>query len=352
MPAHPIGTAATSEFSTNLSLQVSRARVRATWGRMMGGMLERHTHFQQLRAVGGAAARHPGWRCASLLICLLIACAGAAAQSAAPVAAPASPTDIPRLTARTLRVYTAPTAHQGVAADARHFYTVDNSALAKYDVASGRLMAEWKGPADIIRHMNSCLADRGRLWCANSNYPQTPMASSIETFDTATLEHVESHSLGVLDEGSLTWFDRWNGGWIAGFAHYDKNGGVGYKDHSFSSVVAFDKEWRRTGGWLFPQSAAGRMAPNAASGGAIGPDGWLYLFGHDRPEMYVVGRPAMGPALIHIATIDLEAEGQAFSWAQDGSRTIFAIDRAKGLVRRIQIPPVPAQQPRTLLRFR
>jgi hypothetical protein len=84
------------------------------------------------------------------------------------------------------------------------------------------------------------------------------------------------------------------------------------------------------------------MAPYAASGGAIGPDGWLYLLGHDRPEMYVVGRPPMGPTLLHIATIDLEAEGQAFSWAQDGSRTVFTIDRRKGLVRRIEVPAVSA----------
>ena len=85
--------------------------------------------------------------------------------------------------------------------------------------------------------------------------------------------------------------------------------------------MTFDAEWRRTGGWLFPPSALERMAPYAASGGAIGPDGWLYLLGHDRPEMYVVARPSMGPTMIHLATIDLEAEGQAFAWAQDGSRS-------------------------------
>jgi hypothetical protein len=50
----------------------------------------------------------------------------------------------------------------------------------------------------------------------------------------------------------------------------------------------------------------------------------------------------MGPTLLHIATIDLEAEGQAFSWAQDGSRTVFTIDRRKGLVRRIEVPAVSA----------
>ena len=250
------------------------------------------------------------------------------------------------LTAKTLRVYEAPDADQGVAVDKTHFYPVDNAVIAKYEITTGKQVARWVGPGSgLIKHLNSCLADDGKLWCANSNYPQVPMASSIEVFDAATLEHVTSHSLGVTDEGSLTWFDRYRGGFIAGFAHYTGRGGAEFKDHRYSSVIVFDAEWRRTGGWLFPPSVVERMAPDAASGGAIGPDGWLYLLGHDRPEMYVVGRPAMGPALIHVATIALEAEGQAFSFARDGSRTVFTIDRRKGLVRAIELPNITAEVP-------
>ena len=264
-----------------------------------------------------------------------------------------TPPDVRRLTARTLRVFKAPEATQGAAADRRHFYAIGNTVIAKYEIASGRRIGEWAGPRNgLVRHMNSCLADGGRIWCANSNYSQTPMGSSIEVFDAGTLAHVDSHSLGMMDEGSLTWFDRYRDGWIAGFAHYDGTGGVPFKNHRFSSVVSFDAEWRRTGGWLFPSTAIERMAPYAASGGAIGPDGWLYLLGHDRPEMYVVARPSMGPTLIHLATIDLEAEGQAFSWAQDGSRTVFTVDRRKGLVRRIEIPAAPPTDARISLHFR
>ena len=275
---------------------------------------------------------------ASLLILLVTNGASAVAQSG-------ETADLPRLAARTLRVYEAPEADQGVAADARHFYAVDNSEIAKYEIASGRLVERWQAPdPNAIRHLNSCLAERGRLLCANSNYPLTPMGSSLEVIDADTMRHVESHSFGLREEGSITFVDRYLTGWLTGFAHYDGNGGVKFKDHTFSGLVTFDAEWRRTGGWLFPQSVLQRMAPYAASGGAIGPDGWLYLLGHDRPEMYVVARPKMGPALVHIATIDLEAEGQAFSWAQDGSRTIFTVDRRKGLVRRIELPTmaVPA----------
>jgi hypothetical protein len=260
------------------------------------------------------------------------------AQAPAPQAPPA---DVLQLTGKTVRVYDAAEATQGVAAGIAHFFAVDNSTLAKYEIRSGQRVDRWIGaPNGAIRHMNSCLLDAGRLWCANSNYPETPMGSSIEVFDPISLEHVSSYSLGMRDEGSLTWFDRYRTGWIAGFSHYDKDGGVAFKDHSFSSVVTFDREWRRTGGWLLPDSTLTRMAPYASSGGAIGPDGLLYLLGHDRPELYVVGRPSMGPVLTHIATIAIEAEGQAFSWAKNGQRVIYTIDRRKHLVRTIEIPPI------------
>lgn len=264
-----------------------------------------------------------------------------------------TPPAVQRLAASTLRVYEAPEADQGVAVDARHFYPVDNTVIAKYDIATGTRVGRWEGPkGGLVRHLNSCLVDAGQLWCANSNYPQTPMGSSVEVFDAVTLDHVDTHSLGMTEEGSLTWFDRHRGGRVAGFAHYDQDGSLKYKNHAFSSVVTVDAEWRRTGGWLFPASTLARMAPHAASGGAIGPDGWLYLLGHDRPELYVVGRPPMGPTLIHLATIDLEAEGQAFAWAQDGTRSIFTIDRRKGLVRRIAIPVVTPADPAAAKPFR
>lgn len=60
----------------------------------------------------------------------------------------------------------------------------------------------------------------------------------------------------------------------------------------------------------------------------------------------------MGPTLIHLATIALEAEGQAFAWAQDGSRTVFTIDRRRRQVRTIALPEVTAADPGVSLRFR
>ena len=246
-----------------------------------------------------------------------------------------------QLTAKTLTVYNAAEAHQAAAADERHFYAIDNSTIGKYMLSDGLLIARWSDlPSPGIEHLNSCYIEAAQLWCANSNYPAAPMGSSIEVFDTKKMEHLASHSLGMMEEGSLTWFSATEDGFLASFAHYDRRG-VPYKDHRYSSVVTFDKQWRRTGGWMFPQAITDLMAPYAASGGAIGPDGRLYVSGHDRPEIYVLEAPTSGPYLTHVATISLEIEGQAFSFAPDNSQIIYAVDRKLGLVKAIELPKIP-----------
>jgi hypothetical protein len=273
---------------------------------------------------------------ALLLIALLLS--GSAAAADRPVCR------VQHLEATTVRTYVAAEAGQGVAADEDHFYAVDKDAMAKYRRGDGVLQRKWGAEQQpLLRHLNSCYAAGGRLYCAHSNYPDVPMGSSIEMFDADTLAHAASHSLGLSEEGSLTWFDRTGEGWIAAFAHYGGKGGLPYKDNRYTSLVSFDRQWRRTGGWLYPPSILELMAPYAASGGAIGPDGYLYVTGHDLPEIYVLARPAAGPYLLHLATIGMEAHGQAFSWAGDGSRDVFAADRGEqNRVLQIRLPVVQA----------
>jgi hypothetical protein len=249
---------------------------------------------------------------------------------------------IQSLDAELIASYPAVEAGQGAAADADHFYAIVNSAIGKYRKQDGELVKRWassrSGP---IRHINSCYAEDDLLYCSNSNFPEVPMASSIEIFDAQTMAHQRSFSLGILEEGSLTWFERLGDGWIAGFAHYDEDGGLDYKDHSFASIVRYDAQWRRIGGWMIPETAIARMQPYAASGGALGADGLLYLTGHDRPEMYVMAAPSMGPKLVHIATITIDVEGQAFTWDKSSSeRIVYGISRPNREVRAFRIPPV------------
>lgn len=258
-----------------------------------------------------------------------------------PVYEPAEPV---RLEAELLNRWDAPEARQGAAADEEAVYAIVNHVIARYNRATGTLEERWIDPREgLIRHINSCFVESDDLVCANSNHPEVPMASSIEIFDKHTLEHRASHSLGLMDEGSLVWFDRLGDGWVAGFAHYNDETGLPYKTNAYAGVYTFDSDWRKTGGWMLPNALVDLMAPQAASGGEIGPDGLLYLMGHDRKELYVVAKPAMGPKLIHVATIDIEAEGQAFAFDSDGSRRVFAISRPNGEIREFVLPDIPGE---------
>ena len=257
--------------------------------------------------------------------------------------------DLPLFDAETLKEFNAPDADQGAAVDKHYFYAIDNYVIAKYDKTDGALLDRWTGPENkIIRHINSCYASNDKLWCANSNYSEVPMASSIEIFTTSPLTHDSSHSLGIRDEGSLTWTIAIEDGYLAGFANYDNKGGMPHKNSRYSSVVLFDKQWRRTGGWMLPNSVLEVMAPYSASGGDLGPDGFLYLTGHDKKEMYVLGKPKMGPKLIHIATVKIDLEGQAFHWDRFEERILYGVDRRNGKIKKIRVPEIINTNPHAL----
>lgn len=90
-------------------------------------------------------------------------------------------------------------ARQGVAADAEYFYAVTDLGIAKHEKKTGKLVTEWKGPKDgPIIHLDSGAIVDGKLYAAHSNYPQEPMTSSVEVWDPATMQHVASHSFGIM----------------------------------------------------------------------------------------------------------------------------------------------------------
>lgn len=253
-----------------------------------------------------------------------------------------APAPAPDGAATTLRRLPAAEARQGVAAGPRNLYAIANYRIARYDKRTGERRAAWAGDPVRFPHINSCGVIGRDLVCAASNFPAVPQASSIEFFDPDTLVHRRSVSLGQ-GIGSLTWVDWRAGAWWAMFANYDGKGGEPPRDHRHTLLVRFDAEWRRTESWALPASILDRIAPMSVSGGGWGPDGRLYLTGHDRPEMYAVTIPKGGATLDHVGTYEIEAEGQAIDWDESAPGMLYGIKRKGGEM--IEIRASFAQRP-------
>lgn len=228
--------------------------------------------------------------------------------------------------AETVRRIPAAEARQGVAAGPAGIYAVANWTIARYDRKTGERVTLWEGDPARYPHINSCALLKGELVCAASNFPAVPQASSVEIFDPLTLAHKRTVSLGQ-GTGSLTWIDWHDGHWWGMFANYDAKGGEPPRDHRYTTLVKFDPEWRRTESWALPATILERIAPMSISGGGFGPDGNLWLSGHDLPELYVTRLPKGGATLDHIATVPMEAEGQAIDWDESQPGVLWGISR-------------------------
>ena len=227
-----------------------------------------------------------------------------------------------------IRRFKAPEARQGVAVDGDYFYAITNRTIGKYDKRTGELVASWRDPeGGTIIHLDSGVVLDGLLWCAHSNFPGVPMVSSIEVWDTKTLEHVASHSLGILG-GSATWIDRRDGFWWIAFAHYAGNGGEQGKGPEWTTLRKFDDQWRQVAGWTYPQEIVERFGTMSNSGGTWGDDGRLYLTGHDNPEIYSVSIPESGSVLVLEETLPVTAEGQGIAWDRSEPGIMYTIIRS------------------------
>jgi hypothetical protein len=235
-------------------------------------------------------------------------------------------------------------ANQGVAVDARHFYGIGNHVLVKHRKDTGERVAEWVGArGGPIVHFNAGYVDGHDLVLAHSNFPQLPMASSLETYDAGTLQPRATHSFGIR-LGSLTWAVRRRRWWWACFANYNDTGTTPGFDQRWTHVCQFDDAWQVRQSWLFPPQVVATWGPSSSSGGDWGDDGLLYVTGHDAPELYVLRLPRQGVALEYVTTIDVPFEGQGWAWdfSARGERVIYGISRARQQVVAARIPPIPA----------
>jgi hypothetical protein len=278
-----------------------------------------------------------------------IVATGAAIGVVVPGSAQNAPADPPVLEAHLLRTYDAPDANQGVAVDQANFYAVDNRQITKHDRRSGDPLLQFAGGSPFI-HMDSGAVHRGKLYAAHSNYDERPMESSLEVFDARSMRHVDTHSFGV-DRGSLTWVDRArDGSWWAGFANYDviPDGDTEpYGETANTQVVKLDDDLQVAEAYTIPEAILDRFRPMSNSGGSWGPDGRLWLTGHDLGEAYVMEPPTAGSELRWIATVELPGvEGQGIAWDLSSREpTLWAIKRSTKQVLQFEVPWRQIEEP-------
>jgi hypothetical protein len=233
-----------------------------------------------------------------------------------------------------------PEANQGVGVDERHFYAVDNQAIAKYDKATGKLVEKWESPGDgPIVHLDSAMLMDGKLYAAHSNYPEWPMTSSVEILAADTMEHVGTHSFGIR-WGSLTWVDWHAGHWWMTFANYDQEIGPGrtpYGHKANTIVVQLTADFLPVQSWTLPKEVLDRLGEMSNSGGSWGPDGFLYLSGHDRAEVYKMMLPNAGSVLELVEIVPINIRGQGIAWDRSQPGVIYGIVRATAQERALGI---------------
>lgn len=235
-----------------------------------------------------------------------------------------------------VKEFSIPEANQGVGVDDKYFYAVDDTLIAKYR-KNGSFVAKADYASIGIIHLDSATVIDDKIYCAHSNYRFFPMTSSIEVFDADTLEHIGSHSIGIR-LGSLTWLDKHDGYWWGTFANYDRTGrlpdgtnvDLPYGTKYNSTVVKFDRDWQVLEGWVFPNSLLVKFEEMSNSGGSWGPDGSLYLSGHDPAEVYKIRFPRAGSVLEVEETIPANIRGQGIAWDRSKPGTFYGIIRATG----------------------
>ena len=260
----------------------------------------------------------------------------------------AASAQVPEYHAVLLDTFETSNARQGIAVDSTHFFAINNTRIAQHDKVTGKALRQWDGGPDDGRgrlvHLDSGMVKDGLLYAAHSNYPGFPMTSSVEIWDAATLAHVGSHSFGVL-LGSLTWLDYHADSWWGTFANYDRvqpGTSAPYGSTAATTLVRMDDDFVIQESWLFPPALHARFTPMSNSGGSWGEDGYLYITGHDHPEVYVVQLPEQGSEVEWLATVHVPwIEGQGIAWDRStGERVMWGLLKKDSQAFRFTMPAI------------
>lgn len=233
-----------------------------------------------------------------------------------------------------LKIFPAREAHQAVAVDGSAFYAISSREIGRYDKQTGKRIKLWSPPHDShIRHLNSGIVIDGKLYCAHSNWPAAPLKNTIEVFDAASLQPLQTLKFPDTT-GAINWVDRRQGKWWVVFAFYGKAESV-----KQTRLVRYDDQWQPEAEWTFPEQVVQRFLPNSNSGGAWGPGGLLYTTGHDHGELYVLRVPKTPGVIEYVQTIAAPITGQGIAWDTTEEGILYGIVRKNKQVVQLRLKP-------------
>lgn len=207
----------------------------------------------------------------------------------------------PVMSWKATRTLTAPEARQAACADRQFLYAINNTNIARYDRATGELLAMSEGEAE---HLNSGFLHEGRLYCAHSNYPKQPERSEIKVLDLQTMQLTTFKEFGNYG-GSLTWVIQRDGHWWCNFARYGE-----FNRETF--LVRFDGDWQETGRWTYPPQLLEQIGNYSLSGGV-----WrgeeLLVTDHDHFVLYRLRLPVEGQVLEYLGRQSAPFSGQGMA---------------------------------------
>ena len=219
---------------------------------------------------------------------------------------------------------------QGIAVDERHVCALSGRNVSRHDKWSGMALtrsAPSKGDAGIV-HLNGGVIHDGRLIAAHSDWPALPTRSSVEVWNTETLERVRTYSFGTR-RGAFTRLDRHAGCWWGAFTDYGQLAREHpleqtARDFAGTRLVKMSDEFDILRTWTYPIGLLERFAPMSNTRGSRGPDSRLYLTGYDQSEAYIVTLPSTANELVWVETVDLpKIEGQEIAWDRSVESAVF-----------------------------
>ncbi|NIR39320.1 MAG: hypothetical protein GWO22_26160, partial [Actinobacteria bacterium] len=95
-----------------------------------------------------------------------------------------------------------------------------------------------------------------------------------------------------------------------------------------STLVKFGRDWQVLEAWIFPVELLDKFEEMSNSGGSWGPDGRLYITGHDPAEVYKIRFPEAGSILEVEETIPANIRGQGVAWDPVDFNKFYGIIRA------------------------